>query len=838
MKRLILFLSTVGCIIAVVAQSNGVVLPPSKVEVTKEMALEAAKRAFGEGGEVFLSRDYYLIEDNDSVQWSFFVDPWPGSSWEHESYIATYPKVSDSGVYIYASATLTPTSCPPDSEMTLMASHVFYRFDTTHKPFVAWKELSVSEQEAANRTYAIILNGGINKNANHERYWNDCSFIYQTLVKRFGVPKSNISVVMGDGTDPAVDMRHFGNYGDGKYVSSPLDLDSDGIPDIQYAATIDNLRIIFSQLEKSMGIDDHLLFFVAGAGSTLNNTDKTSFINLWGEDKLSSFTLSQMLNPLLEKQITFNAVFGQSYGGGFVRDLSGAACVATSATDAENWTAYPDRLVYSPFLYSWTSAINQASSWGFTVESDFNNDGYVTMDEAFQYAKGNDTIPQYSSNPAYLGRELSFGSIAETTNLYIKDNYGDEGAEPNRTTGGIYWDSPSIWVRNQDDGIEKNEPISYNINGSKAFVYVKIHNRGKEVVGGTGRYLDVYWAFASTTVDNKTWLGNEAYTGYKTGGYVGRADIGAIAPGDSSVVKIEWKLPLNPYREDGNLQFCIGVKMDGKTAPALGLTTVFNERPFIDPIQQRCHALKSVSVVTRANSLKGEMTFVRNISLTNQAYSLSLRPRTARDSSLLSSANVELVFDPVLFALWKQGGRQKIGISETSAGAGMPSTFRVTSPNNRLSGIAYENNQIGRVKFIIRYPLSGSTPNAYAFDLIQRDSKGNIVGATAFISQGAASASPAMTPSAQSLENEHGIASVTPAASVGDVLAVRLKTPAPENAALAVTSVLDGTSGPVTPLQVADESADIEVGNLKPGVYAVTYTIDGLPIDTAKFTKR
>ena len=818
-------------IITVYADGIVVVKPDYHITLTAESALEYAKRAF-EGD--WTSRDFYLMADNDTANWLFFVDGAPDSGWEHPCHIATVPKQGDRR-FLFAS--LTEASLPPSDSMTMVFSHMQLRFNTKQKPTVAQRALSEQERETANRTYAIILNGGINKNANHERCWNDCSFIYQTLVKGFGVPKTNISVVMGDGTDPSVDMRHYGNYGDGEYVSSPLDLDSDGIPDIQYAATLDNLRAIFSQLEGRMGVDDHLLFFVIGGGSTLNDSNQTSFINLWGEEKLSSFTLSEMLKPLLVKKITFNAVFGQSYGGGLANDVAGSGCVVVSATDAAHWPTPATNKPYSQFLYQWTSAINKANSWGYAVESDLNNDGYVTMDEAFQYAKGNDTIPQYNSNPAYLGRELSFGDLAETTNLYIKDNYGDTGAEPNVSTG-RYWDSPSIWVRNLDDGIEKHETVSYMGSGTKAYVYVKIHNRGKEVIGGTGRYLDVYWAFASTAVGNKTWLGQETYTGYKTGGYVGRTDIGAIEPGDSAVVKVEWKLPANPYINTGNLQFCIGVKMDGKTLPVSGPLTINNQPPLINPLGSRCDAIKSVSVVASKNIKTGEVALVRNISLLSKTYSLTLLPRTQRDIALLSSANVELVPDVTLYEAWKRGGRQKIGVQETSSTIGNPSVFRVKDANNSLKGIAYEGGEIGRMALRVRLSLSGDYPN-YAFDLIQRDSDNNIVGATTFISQAAsAAAAPAMETAALSIEDEQGIETLTPAASVGDVLAVGLKSPAPENAALTVTSVLDGTTGTTTSLQATDETAEIFVGNLKPGVYAVTYTIDGMAVDTAKFTKR
>ena len=77
----------------------------------------------------------------------------------------------------------------------------------------------------ASRTYAVILSGGVDKFSNYERYWNDCSFIYQTLVNKYGVPKQNIYPIMSDGDNPAVDMH----CPSGSFVSQPLDLDFDGV---------------------------------------------------------------------------------------------------------------------------------------------------------------------------------------------------------------------------------------------------------------------------------------------------------------------------------------------------------------------------------------------------------------------------------------------------------------------------------------------------------------------------------------------------------------------------------------------------------------------------------
>lgn len=61
--------------------------------------------------------------------------------------------------------------------------------------------------------------------SNYERYWNDCSFIYQTLVNKYGVPKENIFPLMSDGDNPNEDMR----LTTGGFASQSLDLDNDGV---------------------------------------------------------------------------------------------------------------------------------------------------------------------------------------------------------------------------------------------------------------------------------------------------------------------------------------------------------------------------------------------------------------------------------------------------------------------------------------------------------------------------------------------------------------------------------------------------------------------------------
>ncbi len=847
MKKFILLLVMLGCLIPSLAEGLVIIQPSEPIEVTKEMALEAAKRALGEEGQVMLYNDYYLIEDNDSVQWSLFVDYIPDAGWEHKCYIATVPKIMEPMAFRFVPAELTETNCPPDVDMTLLAGHITLRFNTSQKPYVAKGELSLEEQEAANRTYAIILNGGINKNANHERNWNDCSFIYQTLVKKHGVPKDNVSVLMADGADPADDMRLY----DLSYGSSPLDLDFDGLPDVQYAATVDNLKNVIVNLKTKMGKDDHLLFFVAGAGGSTIDGNRTPHIRLWGEERVAYLALDVMLSPLISKGITFNAVLGQSYGGDFLLESKGIpGSVWASATDEAGAPFACHNKPYREFLYQWTSAVNGADSRGDAVEADSDGDGFVSMSEASSFAKNSISASQYVSTPPYIGGELAFGNLAESGNLFIKDDYSDDGAEPNRSF--VFWDSPSIWVRNRDDGVAEHECLLLSENRGTAYVYVKIHNRGKAVTGGKGRRVDLYWSQASTAVDDRVLSGGEMSGDWPTGGYIGYADIGDIATGESAVVKVEWSLPpCFKTLSFGVPQPSIGARIADKRigySGLLDLDAALDNHYMLAPAKNRCDALKSVSVIPFERMSTGEGVYVRNPEILSGRFSLSLMPRTLGDGDIFSEANVDIDICPVLRDAWRRGGSLSNGVTQLPLAGSSFTTLRFTNKLNLLYGIEMHGRDLAKTTLRVtprRQPLSRQK---YVLDLVQRDADNHVVGAVTFVLQKSvqAGATEAMSLSVEPYGSEdadmpydydNSIRCLSSASAVADRLVVELESPAADGASLLVTSVLSAEGCVAVDVPPGESSAEINVGALKPGIYILTYAVNGTAVDTVKFTK-
>ena len=90
--------------------------------------------------------------------------------------------------------------------------------------WLPWLSTVQAQSVEAARLHAVIVNGGRNKLTNHERYWNDCAFLYRTLRHTYHIPQRNITVLMSDGGVQEDDMIRADGWG---FRSSPTDLDGD-----------------------------------------------------------------------------------------------------------------------------------------------------------------------------------------------------------------------------------------------------------------------------------------------------------------------------------------------------------------------------------------------------------------------------------------------------------------------------------------------------------------------------------------------------------------------------------------------------------------------------------
>lgn len=856
--------------------------------ITKSDALTIAQRQFI-GKDV----DYY-IRSNSSAVWNIFVDAEPMKGWQHDCYVLTIPKTSTASV-----SNIVPRSVsrktPPSEDYEPLLVKDRYGTNANSKPIVKKLSLANTNNEVSQRTYAIILSGGINKNSNYERYWNDCSFVYQTLVNKYGIPKENIFPIMSDGDNPEEDMRCI--YGG--YKSQPLDLDNDGVGEIKLAATKTNIQNTLDTLANKLKKDDHLFFFVIDHGGS-TDYNSNSFICLWNNERLYDYELATMFEPFTSKLVNVNVVLGQCFSGGFNDNLEKVGCVVASASSGSESSWACSDIPYDEFVYQWTCAINEATHSGSPIISDLDNNKRVTMDEAFDYARTNDRVtvehPMYISTPLSVGEDLAFNHLAPSVDLYIKDNDEDTGKEPNMTTD-EFWKSPSIWVRNEDDSIYEHQNPEYSLDHRTVSVYVRVHNRGKEDFNGEGKWILVYWAQASTGLTPKVWKGRELYENkWSTGGVLEAYPITEIKAGEDQYFSIDWTLPnlLKKYPE-GNFHFCLLAKImdtpyDDGYSP---------DKIYFDVKGSNNQAQKNVTIIRKKDIEKVFNVYIRNTSTLDKSYSLELVPQAEKDAKLYENAKVEMSMSPKIYEAWERGGlkSQDIEIVSAQSNANNLRTVRFASPQSKLENVSLKGDEfdVAQLKFDFnKYTLDSST---YTFDLIQKDEDGNIVGGETFVVESpklslSTVTNPIVTPSQEtngtvqlkvnnssdfdnikwisenettlgygesinvlpringkeytviatandgevtsqgiSIENLYGIQSVS---TTNNNIVVNLKEAAPNNASVVIKAITDGTTKASCQIPAGENKVVLDGAIFSQGIYVVCYIVNSVVVDQQK----
>lgn len=510
-------------------------LPSMSIAQPRQVGKE---EAFQEVKSMFINRDvdYFIINEPDSVlTWNFFVDAEPMKGWSHECYVIKVNKTSDaSGIHTQA----IQMTLPPFGDIKPLEFKKRYSTgDKESRQRVSASAKKQTPNPMSNRTHAIILNGGGSVISNHERYWNDCSFLYKTLVNSYSIPKYNIYPVMSNGMSWQADMIDV----DGNIVCKSHDLDEDGIDEYIYSAESSDLNSILWELRYKMNPEDHLLIYVIDHGE---RKGAGSYIVMWGNWLLSSRDFADMLKPLSEKGVNINVVLGQCYSGGFITDLERINCVVATASLPNEPSYACSDIPYDEFVYNWTCAINGANHTGHKIDADRDANGFITMEEAFIYASMNDRsmeTPQYKSTPRSIGEDLALNHIAPSVDLYLQDDIWDYGKQPNRNP--YIYNSPSIWVRQIDDKLETHQNPMFSRIKSSNYVYVRVHNRGKQNYDG-GQFARAYWTLCASSASAASWYGQELTSkNNPTGGGMDIQEIPPIPAGESRVLCFEWIRP-------------------------------------------------------------------------------------------------------------------------------------------------------------------------------------------------------------------------------------------------------------------------------------------------------
>lgn len=373
--------------------------PLNEIDIyrTVEM-LPARTKVVSMGGENIISPDC------DS--WLFFVDEMPLMvNWGHPCKYIFVDVVGKISVY---ERTMFPTEPSMEVMELLNRADVWDGYEGKSIVYDIPKNCSRTTS-SAEHLYAVIISGGGDRFNNHIRYWNDCSFIYKTLVNQYGYNPANIYVLMSDGTNPGIDTS--------SGTSSNVDLDGDGITDIDYAATKENVVNVFNQLANKLTEEDYLFVYTIDHGG-LDSTSNESYLVLWNGMNIYASEFSGLVKSVNTKAT--NIVMGQCNSGGFVDYFKSSPdiCISTACAKNENSYAMTNGL-HDEYVYYWTNShVNLVGD----------NDGntFVSASESHVYSVSRDSkneTPQHYAGTDCLAEKLALSGMIKYSYGNVIDGY-------------------------------------------------------------------------------------------------------------------------------------------------------------------------------------------------------------------------------------------------------------------------------------------------------------------------------------------------------------------------------------------------------------------------------
>jgi hypothetical protein len=297
------------------------------------------------------------------------------------------------------------------------ATYVFVEQTSSWVACLADFKITFHPEWISNR-YAILFSGGIDPCFSYTRYWNNLKFMYSALVGPLAFNPANVIVLYSDGN--------------GRDQSMP----------VNYSATEDNLRAAFNWVRERSNSKSLIFVFTTNHGSGFHNVaydggpfdagghwdvngdevgetldENVFYRDLNGDGDLTDVVAwdealcqwvgarSTASHDILDDDLSamfaglsfdrMVVLMNQCFSGGLIHDITQGGKQMIMSACLENEFAY-GRWDYSDFSYNFICAIKGEDPNGVAVDADANRDGVVSVLEAYNYARSQDTEPETS----------------------------------------------------------------------------------------------------------------------------------------------------------------------------------------------------------------------------------------------------------------------------------------------------------------------------------------------------------------------------------------------------------------------------------------------------------
>lgn len=694
-------------------------------------------------------------------KWLVFVDESPWLNWSHPCSYFYFPKKVGEDMDSIPWFRVASNN-PPKIRIIPYSKTLKSFLENRQIAVPPMREPSPTDTDFCNQRnndfFALIIATGDSPSTNYSRFMKDADYLYGVLDQKYGICPYNTFLLSGSKhfNGLAVDsytneyVSQFGLFEHAKYgiVYGP----AEGLGYATYENVKRTLRMI-AQYEDV--VDKHFLFFYSGHGDSIGGYS----LSLPGEELIKTESNPSGLQtiPLYASELkglldsipcrAMTVVLGQCYSGGFVDSIAAPNRVVIAACQPDEQSFSDFYGQYDVFLRNWTDAINESDSIGM-INSDMDNNGRVTMKESYDYALSKETIndygnglvfeehPMYSSAHAALGEDLSINYLPETLDLFIRDNEDDTGKEYNVTTEPT-WNSPDIWLRNQDDGLENHSHeniVTDSLSTYPAYIYTKVSNRGLGDYNGSSKKLTLYWVNTAIGTNFNAWFGTHQFEPrIPPCGLIASVAIDSLIMSDSCVVMpTQWSVPSyllrSPLQCINTTNIGLLAVVDDSIKTELNKGLVYNllkDKEKLNDVALKNMTIINTTVDTLHNNEPINPPIIFPVFRGPELFSLSLEA----DNQTFSDLNLSIELSDDMYENWLNSGSM---VQEVLEDEDNPKLFHLIGSQNRISGLNLNCEKDSIKLYCNPIAKERQCESAAIFHLVVRDSLGKEQDAMAF----------------------------------------------------------------------------------------------------------
>jgi serine protease len=336
----------------------------------------------------------------------------------------------------------------------------------------------------------------------------------------------------------------------------------------------------------------------------------------------------------------------------------------------------------------------------------------------------------YGLVDAHAAVLLAQAMNSSTLDLMVKDTPTDFGIQPN-TTSPILWNSPDIWVRNQQDAVQEHQNPQFNPTVPN-YIYVKVTNKSCATSTGAEK-LKIYCSIPNYGTTSSSFRSAIAPVNSSVT-LIGTVDIPVLSAGQETIVSMPWNVPFFVSCDQTVWNTFLLTKIISPT-DLNAFTEVTNTYTNIK--NNNNIAAKSIMVINTqvtADAVLSGSVGIDNATNTIKNVKFEIIKETSETGkAIYEEAEISLKMDNVLYTAWERGGKLSNNISATSN----EKIALVTNNLVQLNNTIFNPNEKAALELKFNFLTEELTDKTeYLYHVVQKNATSNeIEGGCTFVIQ-------------------------------------------------------------------------------------------------------